>query len=191
MWHKVSPQAFRIGYIKTWKSTGYYDTRIYGKKVSFDVRIRLFLQKQLAGIPIGNIFLNHNNDHISVVIYSSKISLILGQNDENIKKIEESLTKEFNHKFIIEVKEVKKPELSAAIVGEWDTITVATGRIAKLHLSDGSNLTIGSTLNQTVLDFNILHYNEDDNLSSQVEGVLTMGEVWVQAPKYYKKSSYD
>lgn len=78
----------------------------------------MFLSKQLAGIPVGNVFLNHNADHISVVIYSSKVALVLGQNDENVAKITAALTKEFDHKFVIEVKEVKKPELSASIVAD-------------------------------------------------------------------------
>lgn len=118
MAHKVSPQAFRIGYIKTWKSTGYYNVRDYGKKASFDVRVRLFLTKELTGIPVGNIFLNHNTDHISVVIYSPKVALVMGQNDENLARLEAALVKEFDHKFTIEVKEVKKPELSAAVVAD-------------------------------------------------------------------------
>jgi len=118
MAHKVSPQAFRIGYIKTWKSTGYYNVRDYGKKASFDVRVRLFLTKELAGIPVGNIFLNHNVDNISVVIYSPKVALVMGQNDENLARLEAALVKEFNHKFTLEVKEVKKPELSASVVAD-------------------------------------------------------------------------
>lgn len=118
MAHKVSPQAFRIGYIKTWKSTGYYNVRDYGKKVSFDVRVRLFIQKELTGIPVGNVFLNHNADSISVVIYSPKVALVMGQNDENLARLEAALVREFDHKFTLEVKEVKKPELSAAIVAD-------------------------------------------------------------------------
>ena len=55
---------------------------------------------------------------MSVVIYTSKVSLVLGTNDENLKKIESALVSEFGGKFLLEVREVKKPELSAAIVAD-------------------------------------------------------------------------
>jgi small subunit ribosomal protein S3 len=45
--------------------------------------------------------------------------LILGNNDENIAALNTKLTKEFgDYTFTLEVKEIKKPELSAQIVAD-------------------------------------------------------------------------
>ena len=118
MGHKVSPLAFRIGYIKTWRTTGYYDSSRYGQRVSLDLRVRIFVEKYLKGIPVGNIFINNADDQISIVIYTSKTSLVLGKSDENVAKLNELLVKKFGGKFVIEVREVKKPELSAALVAD-------------------------------------------------------------------------
>lgn len=118
MGHKVSPLAFRIGYIKTWRTTGYYNKKEYGVNVSLDVRLRIFIQDFLKGIPVGNIFINHSNNEVSVVIYTSKIALVLGKNDENIAKLQEQILKNFGKNVKIEVKEIKKPELSAALVAD-------------------------------------------------------------------------
>lgn len=118
MGHKVSPLAFRIGYIKTWKSTGYYNKKDYGKKVSSDVTLRIFIQKFLTGIPVGNVFINHANGETTVTIYTAKTALVLGKNDENKERLERDIAVRFPGKFIIEVKEVKKPELSAALVAD-------------------------------------------------------------------------
>jgi small subunit ribosomal protein S3 len=118
MGHKVSPLAFRIGYIKTWKSTGFYDKKDYGKKIATDVRLRIFIQKFLSGIPIGNIFLSHTNSETTITIYTAKTALVLGKNDENKEKLEQAITAQFSGKFLIDVKEVKKPELSAALVAD-------------------------------------------------------------------------
>lgn len=118
MGHKVSPLAFRIGYIKTWKTTGYYGRRDYGKNVALDVQLRIFVQKFLTGIPIGNIFISRTAAEISVVIYTSKISFVLGKEGENVAKLEAQLVKKFGGKFAIEVKEVKKPELSSSLVAD-------------------------------------------------------------------------
>jgi small subunit ribosomal protein S3 len=118
MGHKVSPLAFRIGYIKTWKSTGYYDKKDYGKKISSDVQLRVYIQKFLTGIPVGNVFISHTNSVTTVTIYTSKTALVLGKNDENKVKLEQEIASNFAGTFVIEVKEVKKPELSAALVAD-------------------------------------------------------------------------
>lgn len=118
MGHKVSPLAFRIGYIKTWKSTGYYDKKDYGKKIASDVQLRIFIQKFLTGIPVGNVFLSHTSSETTVTIYTAKTALVLGKNDENKERLEREIAANFPGKFTIDVKEVKKPELSAALVAD-------------------------------------------------------------------------
>jgi len=118
MGHKVSPLAFRIGYIKTWKSTGYYNKKDYGKKIASDVALRIFVQKFLTGIPVGNVFINHTTSETTITIYTAKTALVLGKNDENKEKLEQEIATRFPGKFVIEVKEVKKPELSAALVAD-------------------------------------------------------------------------
>ena len=120
MWHKVSPLAFRIGYIKTWRSNGYYDRKSYGQNVSQDVAIRSMVMKHFKNLPIGNLFINHSgNNEISITIYTSRTALILGNNDENITTLKEKLILAFSqYTFTLDVKEVKKPELSAPIVAD-------------------------------------------------------------------------
>ena len=118
MWHKVSPIAFRIWYIKTWKTSWYFDKKEYAEKVSNDVELRTHVQKFLTWIPVWNIFINYTNEHINVVIYTSKVPLVLGKNGENMETLEKELVKKFGGKFGIDVKEIKKPELSASTVAD-------------------------------------------------------------------------
>lgn len=119
MGHKVSPLAFRIGYIKTWRTTGYYDVQHYSKNVSFDVQLRNTVMKRLKGIPVGNLFINHSNGSIAVIIYTSKVSLVLGKNGEYVEELQKFLEKTFPGRvFTLEVREIKKPELSAPIVAD-------------------------------------------------------------------------
>lgn len=118
MGHKVSPSAFRIWYIKTWKTSAYFDEKTYAWKVASDVEIRAYVKNFLKGIPVWNIFINYTNEKIQVVIYTSKVALVLGKNWESVAKIEEELTKKYSQKFAIDVKEIKKPELNASIVAD-------------------------------------------------------------------------
>lgn len=63
-----------------------------------------------------------------------------------------------------------------------DSVMVATGSTAHLHISDGSDLFLGTASGQTVLELKNLTYSDDNNLSSKVSLFLSAGEVWVEAP---------
>lgn len=71
-------------------------------------------------LPIGNVFINHSGDNsIAITIYTSRTALILGNDDENINNLKKILAKKFkDYTFTLDVKEVKKPELSASIVAD-------------------------------------------------------------------------
>lgn len=120
MWHKVSPLAFRIGYIKTWRSNGYYDKKSYAENVAADVAVRTLATKHFKNLPVGNIFIAHSgNNALTISVYTSRTALILGNNDENIDALKAKLTLAFpQYSFTLEVKEIKKPELSAQIVAD-------------------------------------------------------------------------
>lgn len=63
-----------------------------------------------------------------------------------------------------------------------DTVIVDTGSTALVHLSDGSELSLGSTASQTVLNLKSLAYGDEANLASKVSLYLSLGEVWTEAP---------
>ncbi len=56
---------------------------------------------------------------LSIVTFTSRPALLLGTNDENINALKTNLATRFpGYTFNLEVKEVKKPELSAQIVAD-------------------------------------------------------------------------
>ena len=82
--------------------------------------IRSTVTKHYKGLPIANVFINHSGDNsVSITIYTSRTALVLGNEDENINALKKALEKKFTgYTFSLDVKEVKKPELSAAIVAD-------------------------------------------------------------------------
>lgn len=116
MWRKVSPLAFRIGYIKKWKSTGYANKTSYQGKVILDSRIRDLLKAEFKGVPVWNIFITHSKENTRVTIYTSKSSLVLWKSWENVDRLESILNAKFNNTFKIDVKEIKSPDTDANIV---------------------------------------------------------------------------
>lgn len=116
MWHKVSTIAFRIPYIKTWKSSWFSTKDSYKDFLKEDLTIREILKKELHWIPTWDIFISKNDTSINIDVYTSKTVLILGKTWENKDKIENLISKKIWFKVILNVKEIKKPDLNAKVV---------------------------------------------------------------------------
>lgn len=115
MWHKVSPQAFRIPYIKNWSATWFADKNEYAAKLVVDNKIRTILKNNFKGVPMGDTVISRNQDEVQVTMYTSKASLILGKDNENLSTLEAMLSKKTGSSVKVIVKEVKKPDLNAKI----------------------------------------------------------------------------
>jgi small subunit ribosomal protein S3 len=78
------------------------------------------ITKHFKNLPVGNVFIAHSgNSTLTISVYTSRTALILGNNDENIDALKAKLTLAFpQYNFTLEVKEIKKPELSAQIVAD-------------------------------------------------------------------------
>lgn len=120
MWHKVSPQSFRIPYIKNWSATWFADKKDYVSNLNVDNKIRSLLKISLSWIPVWDIVISRDQSEVWVTIYTAKASLILWKEGENLTEIEAKLSKATNVKVKVIVKEIKKPELNAKVV--WFTI---------------------------------------------------------------------
>ena len=117
MWHKVSPISFRIPYIKNWYSTWYSDKKSYKNDLSVDLKVRWILKKELKWIPVWDIIVSKEANNLRVAIFTAKSSLILGKTGENLERITSILSRKTGMKVKVDVKEIKKPDLNAKIVG--------------------------------------------------------------------------
>ena len=121
MWHKVSPQAFRIPYIKNWSATWFADKKDYAANLRVDNTIRAILKKSLSWAPVWDIVIARSQNEVLVTVYTSKASLIVGKDNENQASLEAMLSKNTKATVKLIVKEVKRPDLNAKIV--WFNIT--------------------------------------------------------------------
>ncbi|MDP5038906.1 MAG: 30S ribosomal protein S3 [Candidatus Gracilibacteria bacterium] len=117
MGHKVSPQAFRIPYLKNWSATWFADKKDYVSNLRVDNTVRAYLKTALAGVPVGDVIIARNQNEVLVTVYTSKAALVLGKENESQSKLESDLSKKTKSTIKLIVKEVKKPDVNAKIVG--------------------------------------------------------------------------
>ena len=118
MGSKVQPVGMRTGIIRTWDSSWYANTRNYGKVFAEDLKIRKFVEKSLKDSGVAFLELQRNAKDITLNIHSSKPGIIIGRQGAGVEGLKDQLEKKFGHKFTLNVKEVKKPELNAKLVAE-------------------------------------------------------------------------
>lgn len=120
MWQKVNPVWMRVGIVKSWPCEWYGKTKSLGSDFFVeDIKIRRFIEKSFPRTWISKIVIRKTNKEWEIIIFTSKVGVLMGKQWAKIKEFETSLKKEFSKDFKIIVKEVRNPELSAKIMAEF------------------------------------------------------------------------
>jgi small subunit ribosomal protein S3 len=117
MGQKVSPISFRTGVYLKHPSRWFARRNSYAQLLADDLTIRDYVKKHLVGAEIGQVEIERASDLMRVIVSSARPGVVIGkkgQEIENLRKALSQLLKGVNVE--VSVQEVKRPELSAAIV---------------------------------------------------------------------------
>ncbi len=118
MGQKTHPYGFRLGFNKTWKSLWYSDGKDYLDKLHEDLKLRRFIKKEYGNAAIKDIVIERIADTITINIYTARPGVIIGRGGKELQSLREKINKMINKEVAIEIKEVKRPELSAQLTAE-------------------------------------------------------------------------
>ena len=118
MGQKVSPVGLRIGINKTWESKWYAGNQDFAKFLNNDYKIRKFLDKKLKDAAVASILIERTADKTEVVINTAKPGVVIGHGGDEIEKLKKELDKLTGEDVHISIKEIKNPNLVAALVAE-------------------------------------------------------------------------
>ena len=118
MGQKVNPKSMRLQINTTWDSSWYADKKNYAKYLHRDIELRDELNKRLRNAGIDKIEIQRSNKKVVVNVNTSKPGVIIGKQGESIDKLREKLQKRFHDQFEINILEIKKPDISAKIIGQ-------------------------------------------------------------------------
>jgi small subunit ribosomal protein S3 len=114
---KVNPIGFRLGGIKTWRSQ-WFSEKNYGELVHEDINIRKYLKKKLYHAGISKIEIERAASKAKVNIYAARPGIIIGKKGSEIEKLKKELEGVSKSEIIINILEVRKPEVDAQLVAE-------------------------------------------------------------------------
>lgn len=117
MGQKTNPIGNRLGIIRGWESN-WYGGKDYAKNVVEDQQIRDYLRARIRKGGIARIIIERTLKRITVTIHTSRPGIIIGKGGSEVDRVREELKKLTKKDVQINIVEIRKPELDAAIVGE-------------------------------------------------------------------------
>jgi small subunit ribosomal protein S3 len=114
---KVNPISFRLGYIRTWDSR-WFAKRDFASFLYEDKKIRDFIKKKLYHAGISKLLIERAGDKLKVKIHTARPSIVIGKKGVEIEKLKQEIDKQINRPVILDIHEVRKPELDAQLVAE-------------------------------------------------------------------------
>lgn len=120
MGQKVNPHGIRVGVIKDWDSRWFANDNAFGDTLVEDFKVRKFLKKTLYAAGVPRIEIERDAERVRIHIHCAKPGLVIGKGGAEIEKLKAQLTKMVagNKQVLINIVEVKQPDLSATLVAE-------------------------------------------------------------------------
>ena len=118
MGQKTHPVGFRLNVNKGWTSTWFADKNNFAEPLEEDVKIRNYISYRLPNAGISSVEINRTSKKVSVTIHTARPGIVIGRGGEEVNKLKKELRQLTNKKDAqINISEVKRPELNAALVG--------------------------------------------------------------------------
>ncbi|MHB8765420.1 MAG: 30S ribosomal protein S3 [Deferrisomatales bacterium] len=117
MGQKVHPYGFRVGVNKPWLSR-WFGSREYAKTLHEDLELRRFLKKELEQAGVSTIEIERVANKVRVEIHTARPGIVIGKKGAEIERLRKVLAGKAGKEFLINVREVKRPELDAQLVAE-------------------------------------------------------------------------
>ncbi len=117
MGQKVNPIGFRLGGIKTWGSQ-WFSEKNYSELLHEDLKVKKFLKEKLYHAGISKIEIERAAQKAKINIYAARPGVIIGKKGAEIEKLKKDLEGITRSEVIINILEVRKPEVDAQLVAE-------------------------------------------------------------------------
>lgn len=119
MGRKIHPYGFRLGVIRDWNSRWFAKKGVqYATLLAEDFDLRKFIRSKVGQAGVSKIGIERFPNQLIVTIFTAKPGIIIGRKGAAVKELRESLEAKTGKKVKLEISEVEKPDMEAALVAE-------------------------------------------------------------------------
>ncbi|MGD8343291.1 MAG: 30S ribosomal protein S3 [Desulfobacterales bacterium] len=117
MGQKVNPVGLRLGIVKTWESR-WFGGKNYAEYILEDHRLRKFVKEKLYHAGVSRIEIERSSKRVRLRIYTSRPGIVIGKKGSEISQLKKEIEKMTDREILIDIQEVRKPEIDAQLVAE-------------------------------------------------------------------------
>lgn len=117
MGQKVNPIGLRIGIIRDWESR-WFANKEYSALLHEDIRMRNEIRKRFKHAGIAKIEIERASNRAKITIHTARPGIIIGRKGAEIEGLKKVLEAGTQTQILINIEEVKKPDLIATLVAE-------------------------------------------------------------------------
>lgn len=118
MGQKTHPLGFRLGIIKPWNSRWFAPDRSFADLVHEDMMIKRYISRRLDNAGIAKVLISRAPKRVTVDIHTSRPGIVIGRRGAEVDKLREELQLLTKKSILLNIVEVRKPELSAQLVAD-------------------------------------------------------------------------
>ncbi len=117
MGQKVNPISLRLGIVKTWESR-WFAGKKYADYIFEDYQIRKFIKEKLHHAGVAKIEIERSTRRVRLRIFTARPGIVIGKKGSEIEKLKKSLEGRVSQEVLIDIQEIRKPEVDAQLVAE-------------------------------------------------------------------------
>jgi small subunit ribosomal protein S3 len=114
---KVNPIGLRLGIIRSWDSK-WFAKKEYANLVQEDAKIRDFLKEKLYHAGVSRIEIARAAERARIRIHTARPGIVIGKKGSEIEALKRQLEQMVKREILIDIQEVRKPEMDATLVAE-------------------------------------------------------------------------
>lgn len=118
MGQKVNPVGIRLGIVKDHTSVWYAERGAYADKLNNDLEVRSFLAERLKSASVSHIHIERPANNARITIHTARPGIVIGKKGEDVERLRRDLTAMMGVPVHVNIEEVRKPELDAALVAQ-------------------------------------------------------------------------
>lgn len=118
MGQKVNPHGLRVGIIKDWDMKWFATKKNFAQYLVEDTKIRKFIKEKLYSAGISRIEIERAANKLKININTAKPGLVIGRGGQGIEELRKQLEKLTESNVLINITEIKAPEMDAQLVAE-------------------------------------------------------------------------
>lgn len=118
MGQKVHPVGFRLGIIKTWDSRWFAGKKELPQLIKEDFTLRKYIRNRLRHAAVSKIVIERTPNRATIDIYTARPGVVIGRRGVEVDRLKEELQYLTGKEIVLNVHEVRRPELDALLVAE-------------------------------------------------------------------------